>query len=416
MRSLRFGVVSEPVSGHLNPALTVGRALRGRGHDVAVFGIADVADAVQASGLEFVQIGSKEFPTGSLSQRWLAHPRGARALVHSIRLHTEETEVLCRDVPLLGLPLGLDALIVDQLHVCGPHLAAALGIPLVTMCAGPGMFEMGDGSFPPPYLDRSPTTSRLPRLVNRAGFRAMSVAAAPRLAVTNRHARGRGLPRVSGVRAASSALLQLSALVPAMNFGVRPPPDHPMRLVGPIVDKARPSIDFPWDRLDGRPLVYASLGTVQRGADELRSLIVSACRTTDVQLVLSHGGTDVPGPGMDGVIAVHEAPQLELLELASLCITHCGMNTTMECAANAVPMVGLPIVYDQPAVAARIRSAGVGMTVAASKATANDISSMIDEVLTDPSYRRNAQIVAAECRDAPGADGAAALIEGALAA
>ena len=34
--------------------------------------------------------------------------------------------------------------------------------------------------------------------------------------------------------------------------------------VGPLHDAAdRPQVPFPYDRLDGRPLVYASLGTIQ---------------------------------------------------------------------------------------------------------------------------------------------------------
>jgi UDP:flavonoid glycosyltransferase YjiC (YdhE family) len=38
----------------------------------------------------------------------------------------------------------------------------------------------------------------------------------------------------------------------------------------------RDAIPFPWDRLDGRPLIYASLGTLQNGRPELFAEIARA--------------------------------------------------------------------------------------------------------------------------------------------
>ncbi|WLT39734.1 hypothetical protein NON20_10065 [Synechocystis sp. B12] len=59
-------------------------------------------------------------------------------------------------------------------------------------------------------------------------------------------------------------------------------------------------------------------------------------------------------------LVVNYAPQLELLQRTALTITHAGLNTTLECLNNAVPMVAIPIANDQPGVAARIAWAGVG--------------------------------------------------------
>lgn len=416
-RPLRIGVVCEPVAGHLNPALTIGRALRDRGHDVTVFGIADVAETVAGSGLGFHLVGSSEFPPGALHDRWLSHPRGPRAVVESVRLHTEETDVLCRDVPDVGRALGLDVMLVDQLHVCGPHLADAIGATLVTLCAGPGLLRAADDGFPPPFVDRAPTTSRVGRWNNRVGFVAMGAAAAPRQRVTNRHARGRGLPVRRRLRDASSSVLQISSLVPELNFGVVPPKGSPLRYVGPLIDDGRPSISFPWDHLDDRPLVYASLGTVQRGAADIRRVIATACAEAEVQLVLTLGGAEtVDGVAHDGdPIVVSDAPQLDLLRRADLCITHCGMNTTMECAAFGVPMVGIPIIYDQPAVAARIRHAGLGTTIGHRDLDADALRAAIDRVLHDDRYRRRAAAVAESCRRHGGPVRAAELIEDAAA-
>ena len=410
---LVVGIVSEPVPGHLGPALTIGRALRARGHEVVVFAIADVADQARASGLSVEVVGADAFPPGALARRWLAHTRGARALVDSVRTHVAETEVLCRDVPGPARERGVDVLLVDQLQVCGRYLAETVGVPLVTLCAGPGLLRLPDGSFPPPVVDRAPSSSLRSRTANRPGFAAMGAVGAPRLRVVNRCARRDGLPVRWRVEDVASPQVQISSLVRQLNFDVDPPAGSPLRYVGPLVDDARPPVAFPWDALDGRPLVYASLGTVQAGADAVHDVMARACADLDVQLVMTLGGAhDGPLPRLPGdPIVVARAPQLDLLRRAALCITHCGMNTTMECAGAGVPVVGLPIIYDQPAVAARIRHAGLGRTIPVRRLTVSGLRAAVADVLADDAIRSRAAEVAASCAAAGGPTRAAELVE-----
>jgi UDP:flavonoid glycosyltransferase YjiC (YdhE family) len=50
-------------------------------------------------------------------------------------------------------------------------------------------------------------------------------------------------------------------------------------------------VDFPWERLDpDRPLVYASMGTLQNGILRTFRMIAEACAGLGVQLVISLGG------------------------------------------------------------------------------------------------------------------------------
>jgi zeaxanthin glucosyltransferase len=57
---------------------------------------------------------------------------------------------------------------------------------------------------------------------------------------------------------------------------------------------------------------------------------------------------------------VNTAPQIELLKRAPLCITRAGLNTVLEALAQGVPIVAIPIGFDQPGVAARVAYHGVG--------------------------------------------------------
>jgi UDP-glucoronosyl and UDP-glucosyl transferase len=60
------------------------------------------------------------------------------------------------------------------------------------------------------------------------------------------------------------------------------------------------------------------------------------------------------GPVPSNAIVVNNAPQLELLKKASMCITHAGFNTLLEALTQGVPQIAIPVTNDQPGVAARI--------------------------------------------------------------
>ena len=136
--------------------------------------------------------------------------------------------------------------------------------------------------------------------------------------------------------------------------------------------QSRESVPFPYERLTGQPLVYASLGTVQNRLLWIFEAIAEACQDLDVQLVIALGGgaSSDSLPELSGkAIAVGYAPQLELLPKAALTITHAGMNTTLESLSNGVPMVAIPITNDQPGVAARIAWTGTGEVIPLEQAT-----------------------------------------------
>jgi zeaxanthin glucosyltransferase len=83
------------------------------------------------------------------------------------------------------------------------------------------------------------------------------------------------------------------------------------------------------------------MGTIQNRLLEVFSTIASACEGLDAQLVIDLGGGAAPEslPKLPGnPIVVGYAPQLELLQKATLTITHAGMNTTLESLINGVPM------------------------------------------------------------------------------
>jgi zeaxanthin glucosyltransferase len=185
---------------------------------------------------------------------------------------------------------------------------------------------------------------------------------------------------------------------------------------GPYHDPtSRESTPFPFEKLTGKPLIYASMGTLQ---NRLRSRvfenIAQACVGLDAQLVIALGGGSSPEslPELPGTpLVVGYAPQLELLQQATLTITHAGMNTTLESLSNGVPMVAIPITHEQPGVATRIAWTGTGEVIPLAKLSASRLHEAVKRVLTEDSYKQNAVRLQAAIRRAGGVSRAADIVE-----
>lgn len=67
------------------------------------------------------------------------------------------------------------------------------------------------------------------------------------------------------------------------------------------------------------------------------------------------------------------------------------MNTVLEALAQGVPQVAIPVTNDQPGVAARIADKKTGLVAPLKELTAPGLSRLVDEVLTDPTFRDNAR-------------------------
>jgi MGT family glycosyltransferase len=179
-------------------------------------------------------------------------------------------------------------------------------------------------------------------------------------------------------------------------------------------DRDSEVIPFPWEKLDGRPLVYASLGTLQNSREALFRTFAEACRGLDVQLVISHGGGLTPDeasrlPGAPLVVSY--APQADVLGRAALTITHAGLNTVLDSMANGVPVVAVPITYEQPAIARRVEWAGAGRAVPLSGLTPDRLRDAVTSVLKDPACRAAAQRLSAATKQAGGTRAAADIVE-----
>jgi zeaxanthin glucosyltransferase len=411
-----FGIISPPVSGHLNPFGALGRELIGRGHRVSCLHMADVGAKIRQEGLEFIEIGGDDHPAGSLSASLAALGRlhGQAALRFTIRAVARTSRMVCRDAPVVIQKAGIDALLVDQMEPAGGAVAEHLGLPFVTVCNALALNS--EPAVPPPFTPWQYSASSLAIARNAIGYALSRLATRPIRRVVDEFREKWRLPRLVDDDAAYSRLAQICQMPREFDFPRRCLPSC-FHYVGPLRDAHAEDVPFPWGRLDGRPVVYGSLGTLQNSRERVFRCFAEACATLDVQLVLSHGGglTESQAGALPGnPLVVSYAPQRALLSRAALTITHAGLNTVLDSLANGVPLVTVPITYEQPAVARRVELGEVGRVIPLSRLSPELLATVVRHVLADVKFRSAAERLKADVAASGGTKRAAEIIEAAL--
>src|SRR5262249_2809090 len=103
--------------------------------------------------------------------------------------------------------------------------------------------------------------------------------------------------------------------------------------------------------------------------------------------------------------------QLDLIRHSALTISHGGLNTALESLACRVPMVVLPVTYDQPGVGARVEWAGVGRSIPIGRLTLGRRRAAVGSVQDDTACRARAGVSLSSVEAADGLNRAADLIE-----
>jgi zeaxanthin glucosyltransferase len=388
-----FGLICPASTGHLNTMFPLGKELQRRGHRVTLFGIVDVESKTLAAGLEFKRIGESESPQGAMAESLaqLGKLSGREALQYTVNALRNSAAVLLRDAPIAMKQAGVEALLVDQVSPQGGTVADFLGIPFITICSAVVLNR--DESVPPHFTNWNYNPSWWGRLRNQIGYQMLKRIAKPIAEVINEYRQEWKLPMYSNPNQGYSQLAQISQQPAELEFPREKLPQW-FHFTGPYHSLVGREISgFPYEKLTGQPLIYASMGTIQNRLIGVFQQIAEACVGLDAQLVISLGGSAKPESLLElagSPLVVEYAPQLELLQKATLSITHGGMNTTLECLNNGVPMVAIPIANDQPGIASRVVWAGCGEALPVKSVNVSRLRTAIQKVLTEDSYKQNA--------------------------
>jgi MGT family glycosyltransferase len=400
---MKIGFICLNLPGHLNPMTAVARQLQTRGHEV-VFLYLPSANGLPCTQAEKNDAVNATRPAVSKLAGW-------EALKFYCGIIAKQTEEILESLPRMVEKAGIDALVLDPMQFFSELGALKLGLPYVSVAVAFYLDYSGYTPFGVGLTDgdrrRLIRTSRLldayglPHETTPEAFarNRKGVAEFARVIYTERT---KAYAKEAGIKldwdaptALFSKLAHITQVPKEFDFEnpLLPPQFYH---TGPFYDaNARPKIDFPWERLTGEPLIYASMGTILNGqVDVFRAIAAGVAKHKDTQLVLSIGDQLDPkdiGTVPDNAIIVKKAPQVDVLKRASVCITHCGLNTVLESLACGVPQVAFPVTFDQPNIAIRIAAKKTGVTAEFEKLTPDHLSTLLDEVLNNAVYRENAR-------------------------
>lgn len=188
--------------------------------------------------------------------------------------------------------------------------------------------------------------------------------------------------------------------------------------VGPEI---RPLAAQPGWRLKtaGRPVVVISLGSVYTHQTAFFRTCIQAFTNSEWHVVMAIGRyVDSAQLGeLPANIEIHrQIPQLDVLQAASLFITHAGMNSLMEAVYFGVPMIAVPQQAEQRLNARRIQALGIGKYLPRETLSATSLLMASQEISADPACQRNLAVLQQEISQAGGASAAVDVFDRIMAA
>jgi MGT family glycosyltransferase len=411
----RFLISTMPAAGHVQPALPVASALVARGHEVVWHSGPEYAESVRRTGARFVP--ARHTPSFTdLPVEPDPGTRGPAAGVSALRkLMVDRIAGQLADYEEILDEYPADAVLVDLCALGGRALHERRGIPWATLgispltAMSPDTPPFGTGQ-PPPAGPWGRTRNRAYHALTRIVMRGATAAYAEARAAVGLPALPRGVTVFDHMQ---SQQLHLQAATPAIEYPRRPWPAN-VHLVGPLLPATTPDFDRPqwWDELAGaRTVVHVTQGTVATDPATLTRPALDALADLDGLVAVTTPDPAALGPVPANARVARFVPHALLLPRVHAMVTNGGYNGTKMALRHGVPLVFAPWGNDQPDVAGRVCWAGAGVNLRTRTPKPAAIADAVRTVLTEPSYRNHAALIAAQFREYGDGGRAAVLLE-----
>jgi len=388
---LRLLVAAFGDAGHAFPAIALGRALAGHGHEVVVETWEERRAAVEGAGLGFAAAEEyRMFPPPDPDSAEGAHAaEAARALL-----------------PLLE-EMRPHAVVSDILTLAPALAAEKAGAPLATLV--PHIYPVVEPGLPFFSVGLQPPRTPLGRAVWRAGTRALNIGLAQGRRDLNRQRARLGLPPLERFHGGISPDLALVATFPQLEYPRRWPAG--VEVTGPMAfELPHPEIALPPGE---EPLVLVAPSTAHDSGNRLVRTALEALAEEPVRVVATTNRV-VPQRPIDvpaNAILVDWLSYSQLMPAASLVISHGGHGTVARALGAGTPVLICPIVGDMSETAMRVAWAGVGLSLPWRLCRPAPLRWTAGRLLQDRSFAERAGELAVWNREHDGAERGAVLVE-----
>src|SRR6185295_930303 len=395
----------------LNPTFALARKLRNRGHHVHYLCIPDTEPRIRSQGFDFTPIFSRAFPEGTLAKQYESEAQGKRYGFDEFRDRFQGTCELLREGELNRAIRDLhpDLLLTSSGTPWVGIAAYETGVPVMSFCST--LISIEDSVIPPFSTELIPKPTWPSHLRIWLEWKKLFWSRRRRSRDWDISKDLKALARDCGYplekidfRVETWPRLLLPELVffpKELDFPRSRKPEGAF-FIEALVDIERRDGDFPWDRIDdGKPLVYCTLGSVlpfkfpARASGFFQMFMDAMAQRPELQGVVTVGNHLKPDEFNcpENVFIASVAPQVEVLKRASLMVSHGGVTGVKESAFMGVPMLLIPLSYDEFGNAARVVYHGLGARLRLKDVSALELGRSIDRVLEDSSYSARAKIM-----------------------
>lgn len=180
--------------------------------------------------------------------------------------------------------------------------------------------------------------------------------------------------------------------------------DNSFVFVGAPVYEKKYQVDFPFEKLEGKKVLYISLGTVFGNyAAGIYEVFFKAFADMDITVVMTAYGVDLSAMNIPANFIVRDyVPQSAILERSAAAITHAGMNSIGDLLYANVPFVSIPMGADQFFLAERAAELGATIVLDVQTLTPAALRAATEKVMTEKSYVVNSRKISDSFREAGG--------------
>jgi MGT family glycosyltransferase len=385
----KFVFVVPPFDGHVNPTLSIGKELLKRKHEVAwISADPRLKDKLPDGGI-FLLI-PHNFDEETIKKIRDERLNGASVQgIDSLKILYEVDLIPMNQFLLEGVTRFLssyqpDIVIYDYQLFAGAVAAAKLALPYVASVTAPASIKAFDA---------------LPKLHEWENEQIINFQ------------KQNGITSEKRIDEQAALVLVYTS---RLFFGEKALPDF-YHFVGPVLKERPTSYDFNWKRFESmknRPCILVSLGTTFTHEEQqpFFQKVIEAFNEENLTVVMV-SDPDLYERIPDNFMVQKRVPQLELLPHLQLVVSHAGQNTVSETLSWGIPLVLLPIAFDQSQVANEVVRLEAGIRMKFKRFKKEDLKNAVYEILGDEKYANNAKKIQASFVEAGGVDRCAHLLE-----
>lgn len=172
--------------------------------------------------------------------------------------------------------------------------------------------------------------------------------------------------------------------------------DDSYKFVGPTILMTCSPVEFPFEWIDGRPLIYIYVRPEFKNQYMFYTNCFEAFKDMEVQVVLSIGEkadltklNNIPS----NILVRKQTPRIGILEKTSVFLTNEGFDDVYQALYLEVPLVTFSSAADQSLLSRRIEELGAGILIDKHEFTPEELRNAVIKVLNEETYKRNCRII-----------------------